>query len=85
MTGTYLPRHRANAGFGDVSLPARLAHDRRQAQRAVRVLAANDHLPAARTLYRELHRAGVLMPHGDHCRTVLAADLIARELAGVAA
>lgn len=85
MTAIYLPRHRADQGFGDVSMLARLAHDQVQGARAVKVLAATETLDSTRTLYRELHRAGVLRPIPERCRTVRAADIIAREASAVAA
>jgi hypothetical protein len=85
MTAIYMARHRADTGLGDLSLLVRVTHDQANAQRAVQVLAATDTLPSSRTLYREMHRAGVLMPNATHCATVLAADIIARETAAVAA
>lgn len=77
----YWPRHYD----GPDALGARLDRDRENAKRAVRVLAACDTLPAARALYRELHRAGTLMPNRSNCRAVFADDLIAREARTVTA
>jgi hypothetical protein len=85
MTGLYLPRHRAATGLGDVSLLVRVTHDQANAHRAVQVLAATDALASSRALYRELHRAGALMPNAAHCATVPAVDIIARESSAVAA
>lgn len=72
----YRPRHYAGADSAD----ARLRHDQFVAHAAVQVLAACDTLPAARALYRELHRAGVLLPRASRGNPIPAADLIAREL-----